>query len=116
MPLDITSYLDTKEELDWYKVIKDCEVSGLSQQAYCKLKGVNYRGLLKWRRKLTKREGAILKDRCSNRIKIAPVKLKKEVSSQLKTPIRLELQNKLNLYIPPDFDSGTLKKILEVVS
>ena len=116
MPLDITSYLDTKEELDWHKVIKDYEVSGLSQLAYCNLKGVDYKGLLKWRRKLTKKEGAVFKERCDNKIKIAPIKLKKEMSSQLKTPIRLELPNKLNLYIPADFDSGSLKKILGIIS
>ena len=116
MPVDISRHLTDAEELRWYKFIKDYEGSGLSRKAYCNANRVDYRRFLKWYRKLIKKEGDILKRRCNNRMKLAPVKLKQESQVQTKKTIRLELENKLNLHIPVGFNQDTLKKILEVVS
>lgn len=116
MPVNIENHLSSKEELAWYRILKDYEQSGLSQQAYSELKQVDRKGLMKWRRKLAKKEGEIIKENYAKRLKIAPVRLKKERANDTEPVIRLELSNNVKLYIPTGFDSYTLKKILEVIS
>lgn len=91
----------------WLEHIRAWERSGLSQKAYCEQHHVGFASFQRWRRIAMEEE----KPTNDSPLTFIPVNVTKPHSSCL----TLRIKQDLRLEIPVDFDSGTLRQVIQIL-
>lgn len=103
-----TTFKNRMTEERWFALFNEWQLSGESQEKFCKLKGINYHTFLYWRTKQN------TKQKSQTNTSFAKVRVSGSIATSTNS-FRIILTNGSQIIIPPDYDKTTLSDFLKTV-
>jgi transposase len=110
---DISMAQRRRTSEQWRELVTGWPRSGLTQQAYCERHGISPGSLQRWR-EVFRQERAHGQEQAAAAVRLVPVHWV-ETTPAHPAPLILVLSDGRRLEIAPEFDTGTLKRLLLVL-